>query len=981
MIEFRTLGTLDLRDPADDRGIGALLAQPKRVAFLAYLAASPARHFHHRDTLIGLFWPESTESRARHSFSQTMYQLRRALGREAIVTRGGNELALADEPLWCDTRAFAAALAAGRREEALELYRGDFLAGFHLPGNIEFEQWLTTERARLREMAVAAARAVAGERQAGGDLLDATRWLRLAGRWAPYNEELLRELLVLLQHQGDRIGALREYDAFAKRVARDLELEPSAATTAVVERIRIATAPPVPPPGDATDAPSAGTLDRGAVHAQATARGAQHSDAPAAAVRPRYPATPRDRRRGPRRLLAAIAVLVLVGVVAVGGGLRSGQQTVSEPVAFRLAVLPFEVQGADRFAYLGEGLAVLLSAQLDGAGPLRSIDPRAVLNYLDPTERRAESSIGQRVAAHFGAERFLLGSVIEAGGRLAIHAAIYDAMGTLRSKALTVTGVEEELFALVDEIARDLIVSGYDDEPDRLLRLAARTTTSMPALKAYLDGERAYRMGRFAEATAAFEHAARADSTFALAHYRLGLAMLWANVADTLPFDPDARALRHSGRLAEHDRRMIEAYGAWRNGAADDAERIYRNLAALRPHDVEVWHQLGETLFHYNPLRGRSIAEAREPFGRVLQLAPRHWGAMWHLALVAATEGDWEDFGNLTDRLLALEPDSAHALELRVLRTFARGDTAAERRLAPTLHATHGLQLSDMAWRVAVHLQNLDGALRLTRLLTTPERLQTPPHFGWESLVYLQLARGRLREAAEEIAALAQADRSGIRALEIRAFAALLPPRPPPLHELVILQREVEGWWPDTPARALARTHLAGVLSAALGDTIGALNHAARLAEHAGALGQEQPFHAFAGTLRAQVARHGGRADEALHLLTRSQAHLWFGWAASSPIQSQARDRYLRAELLRELGRFEEALGWYTSFEEHAVHDLPFLAPSHLRRAEIYEHLGDAAAATKHYQRFLALWADADAELASFVEQARQRLAALQAGT
>jgi len=65
-IEFRTLGTLDLR-AGDGRELHSLLAQPKRVALLAYLCIAVPRGYHRRDTLRGLFWPESAQEHARTS--------------------------------------------------------------------------------------------------------------------------------------------------------------------------------------------------------------------------------------------------------------------------------------------------------------------------------------------------------------------------------------------------------------------------------------------------------------------------------------------------------------------------------------------------------------------------------------------------------------------------------------------------------------------------------------------------------------------------------------------------------------------------------------------------------------------------------------------------------------------------------------------------------------------------------------------------
>src|SRR5688572_5025810 len=78
MTRLRLLGGVDLRTGAgvELRGV---LAQPGQLALLAYLAAARPRGFHRRDKLIGLFWPEATQERARNALRQAVHRLRRAL--------------------------------------------------------------------------------------------------------------------------------------------------------------------------------------------------------------------------------------------------------------------------------------------------------------------------------------------------------------------------------------------------------------------------------------------------------------------------------------------------------------------------------------------------------------------------------------------------------------------------------------------------------------------------------------------------------------------------------------------------------------------------------------------------------------------------------------------------------------------------------------------------------------------------------------
>src|SRR5215218_7019136 len=126
MIELHTLGALELVS-ADRRAAGSVLAQPRRAALLCYLALATPRGFHRRDTLFALFWPEDDADQARHALRQSVYFLRQALGPKTIVSRGGDELALAPEQFRCDAWAFEATADQGRSDDALALYRGELL--------------------------------------------------------------------------------------------------------------------------------------------------------------------------------------------------------------------------------------------------------------------------------------------------------------------------------------------------------------------------------------------------------------------------------------------------------------------------------------------------------------------------------------------------------------------------------------------------------------------------------------------------------------------------------------------------------------------------------------------------------------------------------------------------------------------------------------------------------------------------------------
>src|SRR6185437_6279069 len=89
VIHFRMLGGLSLT-AADGSEVRGLLAQPRRLALLAYLAAGTPRDFQRRDSLVALFWPELDQKHARAALREALHVLRGAVG-QGILTSCGAE--------------------------------------------------------------------------------------------------------------------------------------------------------------------------------------------------------------------------------------------------------------------------------------------------------------------------------------------------------------------------------------------------------------------------------------------------------------------------------------------------------------------------------------------------------------------------------------------------------------------------------------------------------------------------------------------------------------------------------------------------------------------------------------------------------------------------------------------------------------------------------------------------------------------------
>jgi DNA-binding SARP family transcriptional activator len=235
--QLRLLGQLALAG-ADGGSLDALLAQPKRLALLAFLAVDAPLRLHRRDALLLLFWPDSDEAHARGALSQALSFLRRTLGPAMIVTRGSDEVGVAEGTIDSDVARFRASVESGGWRKALSEYKGPFLPGFNLDGCHEFDEWLSAERAILREAAVKCARALAREAAEAGDKSGAVAAGMHELLLAPLDEGAAQRVVLALARAGRRSAALEEYRAFSARLRTELGIAPSASLAELVALIR-----------------------------------------------------------------------------------------------------------------------------------------------------------------------------------------------------------------------------------------------------------------------------------------------------------------------------------------------------------------------------------------------------------------------------------------------------------------------------------------------------------------------------------------------------------------------------------------------------------------------------------------------------------------------------------------------------------------------------------------------------------------------
>jgi len=345
--------------------------------------------------------------------------------------------------------------------------------------------------------------------------------------------------------------------------------------------------------------------------------------------------------------------LVFAGVVAAGiagaawVAFRPGASSNTPvPDGKAVAILPFRVRGEPSLAYLREGMVDLLAAKLTGEGGLRAADPRAVYagwrravaNDTDDLPRDSAVALGRRL----GAGHVMLGDVVGTPASVIVNASVVNARGTVVGRA-SAQGAHTELPVLVDRLVAQLLSASAGEDPQRL---DALTSTSLPALRAYLEGQAAYRRGRYSEAIGHFGRAVDLDSTFALAGLGLSLADGWAGMGHPRERGR-AIAWRWRERLSQRDRALLDAHvGPAYPRPSTIRQRLAAVEAALRlsPDRVELWYELGDLHYHYGGLLGIPSweSQAERALRRALAADSTFSAPIHHLVGLYARQGSKE---------------------------------------------------------------------------------------------------------------------------------------------------------------------------------------------------------------------------------------------------------------------------------------------------------------------------------------------------
>src|SRR5256712_6719843 len=316
------------------------------------------------------------------------------------------------------------------------------------------------------------------------------------------------------------------------------------------------------------------------------------------------------RRASPRRPsrrvgIAAAITVVAVAVAAVAILLRSKAPSGLDPDL--VAIAPFDVL-APNLELWHEGLVDVLSRNLDGAGPLRTVSPSVVVRRW---RGRADPTSATDLGRGTGARVVVFGGIVAAGrDSVRLTATVFDVGSGGALADIELRDAAARMDRLGDSLSVAVLRELGRTRPIGAARFAALGSSSFPAIKAFLRAEQFYRHAAWDSALVYAQRAVAIDSNFTLALRRIPLALWWSS-SDTSWIAYELRAGARNHGLAPRESLLVAADSLW--GALDQGEAskwpLMRRLRTTLdetvhryPGDPEAWYLWAEMAYqHYTP--------------------------------------------------------------------------------------------------------------------------------------------------------------------------------------------------------------------------------------------------------------------------------------------------------------------------------------------------------------------------------------------
>jgi len=611
-----------------------------------------------------------------------------------------------------------------------------------------------------------------------------------------------------------------------------------------------------------------------------------------------------------------------------------------------------------------------------------------ILRELNQLEASTYSSdVLKQVATRGTVNHILLGDYAKAGETIRIHVNLIDVRKDKTIATESDEGIgEERIFTMIDRLTKkikgrfDLTAEQLADDLDR--EVAQITTSSPEAFRYYVEGRRFHVNGEFRQSIESMEKAVAVDPEFAMAYRSLSVSF------GNLGLSPQRseyiqKALDLSERLSEKEYYLIQGdYYRETEETFDKAIEAYTQLLELYPDDTTGHQNLG-TIYH-------DIEEldlALEYYERSRVNKSEFVGTYFSLADVHMMKGQYDKAEEVLRYYLENVSDHSGIHQYLVFNYICQRQfhiAQAELDIAVSLAPTH---------RRSFYLKGVyntfTGAFveaEKEYRKATEDKEPAGPYFGHHGLANLSLTQGRVRDSIAQLREIILFSQN-IRVPWVESQArSILGYRLMALSRYQEALREFNKVWDigaqdqrqDLQRLAL---HYKGLAYLGMRSRSRVQRTAEELKTAIEGWGHQKEIRRFYH-LMGMIALDRKKYSEAIkHLETAlallpSECSIWNDGHIMNNhalyLDSLALAYYRSGDLGKAIENYEK-LAMLT------IGRLYFggiYAKSFYMLGRLYQQMGDNAKAEDNYNKFLALWFNADANI-SEVSDAKRRLSGI----
>jgi serine/threonine-protein kinase len=462
------------------------------------------------------------------------------------------------------------------------------------------------------------------------------------------------------------------------------------------------------------------------------------------------------RRR--RTTVFGVAALGFAAVLAVWQPWRATREPSLD--SDRVAVAPFDLLGVADTVWR-YGLVDVFARNFDGAGPLRTVPASAAIRGW---QGRADPASAEALGRRTGAALVIFGQLQQTGAdTVRLQVTMWDVARRRSLADVGVSGPAQRVVLLADSVT---ILALRELNRSRAITAVVRASlgsTSLPALKLFLQGEQLLRRNELLQARDAYARTIAQDSAFALGYRRMRSVLRALGLQsefDSVSYWYALRAGALNRSLSPRDSLLIVAdsllaalpgFGTFYD--VDDLTRLRRRFHALEtaalhyPDDAEIWYELAEARHHFGERIGVSQHVVLDAFARSLALDPEFAPAYYHAVELALTLDGPTAARQLIGQYLS-RVNSADA-RYRILDGLLDPARRSSRSLQALIDTTDGPALFDTYYLIRRWPDSAQTAVNFYTSMARrpPGRTERDSSLGRWWMSYSLVLRGRLREA------------------------------------------------------------------------------------------------------------------------------------------------------------------------------------------------------------------------------------------